>query len=97
LVRRTRAAVHRAATLESGMWLVGACYNCCWCHDSLRQRRRAPDPLGGKWIARTPAQAAGLTDHPWSVQELLTFKVPPPPLKRRGRRPRWLRELAHAA
>ncbi len=97
LARRTRAAVRRAATLESGMWLVGACYNFCWCHDSLRQRRRAPDPPGGRWIARTPAQAAELTDHPWSLWELLTFRVPPPPLKRRGRRPRWLQEVAHAA
>ena len=97
LVRRTRAAARQAATVEAGMWLVGACYNFCWCHDSLRHRRRAADPPGGQWVARTPAQAAGLTDHPWSGQELLTFKVPPPPVKRRGRRPRWLREVAHAA
>jgi hypothetical protein len=97
LVRRTRAAARQATTVEAGMWLVGACYNFCWCHDSLRYHRRAADPQGGKWVARTPAQAAGLTDHPWSVQELLTCKVPPPPVKRRGRRPRWLREVAHAA
>jgi transposase-like protein len=97
LVRRTRAAARQAATVEAGMWLVGACYNFCWCHDSLRSHRRAADPPGGKWVARTPAQAAGLTDHPWSVQELLTCKVPPPPVKRRGQRPRWLREVAHAA
>lgn len=97
LVRRTRAAVRQAGTLEAGLWLVGACYNFCWCHDSLRQQRGAADPPGGKWVARTPAQAAGLADHPWSMHELLTFRVPPPPLKRRGRRPRWLREVAHAA
>lgn len=97
LVRRTRAAVRRAATLESGMWLVGACYNFCWPHDSLRQRRGTADPPGGQWLARTPAQAAGLTEHRWSVHELLTFPVPPPPVKRRGRRPRWLREVACAA
>jgi transposase-like protein len=97
LVRRTRAAARQAASVEAGMWLVGACYNFCWCHDSLRYRRRAADPPGGQWVARTPAQAAGLTDHPWSVQELLTCKVPPPPIKRRGRRPRWLQEVAHAA
>lgn len=97
LVRRTRAAIRQAATLEAGMWLVGTCYNFCWPHDSLRQRRGATDPPGGKWIARTPAQAAGLTDHRWSVHELLTFPVPPPPVKRRGRRPRWLRQVADAA
>jgi transposase-like protein len=97
LVRRTRAAARQAATLEAGMWLVGTCYNFCWPHDSLRQRRGAADPPGGKWIARTPAQAAGLTDHHWSLHELLTSSVPPPPVKRRGRRPRWLQEVAYAA
>ena len=97
LVRRTRAAARQAATLEAGLWLVGACYNLCWPHDSLRHRRGAADPPGGKWVERTPAQAAGLTDHRWSVHELLTYRVPPLPIKRRGRRPRWLREVAHAA
>ncbi len=97
LVRRTRAAARQAATVEAGMWLVGTCYNFCWRQDSLRRRRDRPDPSGSKWVACTPAQAAGLTDHCWSLHELLTFPVPPPPLKRRGRRPRWLRELAPAA
>ncbi len=97
LVRRTRAAARQAATVEAGMWLVGTCYNFCWRQDSLRRRRDRPDPSGSKWVACTPAQAAGLTDHCWSLHELLTFPVPPPQLKRRGRRPRWLRELAPAA
>ncbi len=97
LVRRTRAVARQAATVEAGMWLVGTCYNFCWPHDSLRQRRGAADPPGGKWVERTPAQAACLTGHRWSVHELLTFPVPPPPVKRRGRRPRWLREVALAA
>ena len=37
---------------------------------------------------RTPAMAAGLTDHVWSVWELLWYKVAPPAWvapKRRGR------------
>ena len=97
LVRRTRAAARQTATLEAGMWVVGTCYNCCWPHASLRRRRGPTDPPGGTWVARTPAQAAGLTDHRWSVPELLTYQVPPPPRKRRGRRPRWLQEVAHAA
>lgn len=65
-------------------------------HDRLRQRRGTADPPGGEWIARTPAQAAGLTDHRWSLYELLTFPAPPPPVTRRGRRPHWLQEVAHA-
>ena len=79
------------------MWLVGTVYNfCCW-HRSLRL---AGDSAAHKrrWIERTPAQAAGLTDHRWSLYELLSFAVPPsPPKKRRGRRPRWLLEAPHAA
>jgi transposase-like protein len=97
LVRRTRAAARQAATIEAGMWLVGGGYNFCWPHRSLRQRRGTAAPPGGKWVARTPAQAAGLTDHRWSLHELLAFPVPPRPVKRRGRRPRWLQEVAHAA
>jgi len=97
LVRRTRAAARQTATLEAGMWLVGTCYNFCWPHHGLRQRRGAAAPPESQWVVRTPAQAAGVTDHRWSVHELLTYQVPPPPVKRRGRRPRWLQEVARAA
>ncbi len=34
----------------------------------------APEPhKGRKWEQRTPAMAAGLTDHIWSIEELLEF------------------------
>jgi hypothetical protein len=36
----------------------------------------------------SPAMAAGLTDHLWSVREVLTYRIAPPPWiapKRRGR------------
>ena len=93
LARRTRAGVHRVATLEAGMWLVGTAYNFCCPHRSLRRH----DPRGGHSIARTPAQAAGLTDHRWSLHELLAFPVPGGAPKRRGRRPRWLLDTTRAA
>jgi hypothetical protein len=32
---------------------------------------------GHKWLERTPAMAADITDHYWTVSELLWFKVPP--------------------
>jgi len=83
LVRRSRATVRQVATLEAGMWLVGSAYNFCTPHRSL--------------AGRTPAQAAVLTDHRWTVHELLAFPVPLPVVKRRGRPPRWLRELPNAA
>ena len=97
LGRKTRSAVRRRVTLEAGMWLIGTAYNfCCW-HRSLRVAGRSGVSAERRWIERTPAQAAGLTDHRWSFHELLSFAVPPPPLKRRGRRPKWLLEAAHAA
>ena len=43
-------------------------YNFCWPVRTLRQR--GPD---GQWMPRTPAMAAGLTDHVWSLWEWLTF------------------------
>ena len=99
LVRRTRAAARQKATLEAGMWLVGTVYNFCRAHRSLRVPNDAGMVAGAHhWIERTPAQAAGLTEHRWSVYELLSFAVPPATVpKRRGRRPRWLLEVAHAA
>jgi hypothetical protein len=80
------------------MWLVGTCYNFCWEHKSMRRERETNDPPGGKWVASTPAQAAGLTDHRWSGEELLSFCVPPAERpKWRGRRPKWLMEAARVA
>ena len=71
------------------MWLVGTAYNFCWPHDSLRQV--APDHPRRKWLQRTPAMAAGLTDHGWTLNQLLRFQIPLPrwvPPKRRGRPPK---------
>jgi len=85
LVRRTRALARQSQTLHWGMYLVGTIYNFCTEHQSLR----LPGLIGGhKWLSRTPAMAAGLTDHCWSVHQLLSYHVPPPPWrppKRRGR------------
>jgi transposase-like protein len=87
LGRRTRSLARLDETLLIGMYLIGCVYNFCTDHQSLR----VPGIIGGrrKWLPRTPAMAAGLTDHRWTVQELLLFKVPLPgwrPPKRRGRR-----------
>ena len=78
LTRRGRALARRTLTLQHGMSLIGTVYNFCTPHESLAQ-------AGG---ATTPAMAAGITDHGGTVQELLSFPVPPPrwtPPPRRGR------------
>jgi hypothetical protein len=33
--------------------------------------------LGRKWHQRTPAMAADLTDHRWTLEELLSYRTPP--------------------
>jgi len=71
LTRRGRRLAHRAALLTSGMWLVGTAYNLCWPHESLR----LPALGGRKWQERTPAMAAGLTDHIWTLEEMLRYHI----------------------
>jgi len=55
--------LHRAATLFSHY-----SYNFCWPVRTLRMR--AAD---GRWRRRTPAMAAGLTDHVWTLTEWVTY------------------------
>src|SRR5262249_52809127 len=59
-------------------------YNFCLPHASLRQPRLQLEPTHGtgsakRWQPRTPAMAAGLTDHVWTLREVLLFRVPPWP------------------
>jgi IS1 family transposase len=51
-------------------------------HRGLRQRLVHPLPTKGsgslkRWVQRTPAMAAGVTDHIWTMDELLSCRVPP--------------------
>jgi IS1 family transposase len=53
-------------------------------HASLRQPLLVPEPTNGRgsakqWRPCTPAMAAGLTDHVWSLTEVLCYRVPPWP------------------
>jgi IS1 family transposase len=59
-------------------------YNFCLPHASLRQPLLVPEPTNGSgsaklWRPCTPAMAAGLTDHVWSLKEVLLYRVPPWP------------------
>ena len=86
LARRCRALARHTLTLRHGMYLIGTVYNFCTPHESLCV-------AGGK---QTPAMAAGITDHCWSVRELLSFHVPPPrwtPPTQRGRPSHALKRL----
>ena len=72
LTRKCRHAARRIEALETGMYLIGCTYNFCFAHHELSK----PPHLG---YACTPAMAAGVTDHLWSIQEVLTYKIAPAP------------------
>jgi hypothetical protein len=60
-------AMHRAAT-----YFIGYSYNFCWPVRTLRVREAE-----GPWQARTPAMAAGLSDHVWNTKEWITYPAKP--------------------
>lgn len=60
-------AMHRAAS-----YFIGFSYNSCWPVRTLRVREG-----DGPWRARTPAMAAGLSDHVWSTKEWVTYPAKP--------------------
>jgi transposase-like protein len=85
LFRRTRHLARCGDTLQNSMYILGCVYNFCDFHHSLRVRLSV-GRFGFRWIQRTPALAALLTDHPWTIHELFLHKTPPRPwIKGRGR------------
>ena len=86
LTRRGRALARCTRTLQEGMYLIGTVYNFCTPHASLTYAG----------ATTTPAMAAGITGHCWSVHELLSYHVPPPrwtPPTQRGRPSRAFQRL----
>ncbi len=59
LVRRTRRPSGVRERLEAALFWTGCVYNFCHEHATL---------------AGTPAMAAGLTDHVWSIEELIRYR-----------------------
>jgi transposase-like protein len=85
LARRCRALARQTQPLREGMFVVGTVYNFCTPHESLNAVQKT-----------TPAMAAGITDHRWTMHELLSWHVPPPrwtPPKQRGRPSHMLKRL----
>jgi IS1 family transposase len=91
-IRQHVAAVgRRVSTLCKGedglrqqVALYQVYYNFCLPHASVRQPLPQPEPTNGtgsakQWRPWTPAMAAGLTDHVWTLREVLLYRVPPWP------------------
>jgi hypothetical protein len=86
LTRRGRARARGTLPLQQGMYVIGTVSHFCTPHARLASAR-------GK---TTPAMAAGITDHGWSVRALLSDHVPPSrwtPSKQRGRPSHALKRL----
>jgi transposase-like protein/IS1 family transposase len=84
LTRKCRYAAAKMTTVQTGIYLIGCVYNFCSPHYELSKSKTK----GGYGFSCTPAMASGLTDHVWSIRELLTYKVALPPLpipKKKGR------------
>ena len=91
-IRQHVAAVGRRVTtrckgedgLRQQLVLYHVYYNFCLPHASVRQPLLIPEPTNGsgsakRWRPCTPAMAAGLTEHVWSLKEVLLYRVPPWP------------------
>jgi IS1 family transposase len=91
-IRQHVAAVGRRVTtlckgedgLHQQLALYHVYYNFCLPHASLRMPLPQPLPTNGtgsatQWRPQTPAMAAGLSDHVWSLREVLLYRVPPWP------------------
>jgi len=91
-IRQRVAAVGRRVTtvcqgedgLRHQLVLFQSYHNFCLPHASVCQPLLVPEPTKGsgsarQWRPRTPAMAAGLTEHVWTLREVLLFRVPPWP------------------
>ena len=82
--RRVNTLCQGEAGLQDQLVLFQAYHNFVLPHASLRQPLPQPMPTNGtgsakQWRPWTPAMAAGLTDHVWSLKEVLLYRVPPWP------------------
>lgn len=77
LARRSRALLRNPETLTPLVYLMGSVYNFCTDHQSLRLKLWVGS-RGYRWVKRTPAMATGITDHRWTVKELLLYRLPIP-------------------
>ncbi len=77
LVRKTLSFSKELRLLQAASALEDALYNFTRPLKTLRVEVETPSAYL-RWQQRTPAMAAGLTDHIWTVKELLTLVLVPP-------------------
>jgi hypothetical protein len=87
--RRVNTLCQGEAGVRDQVALFQVYHNFVVPHASLRQPLPQPEPTNGtgsarQWRPCTPAMAAGLTEHVWSLTEVLLSRVPPWPQPQRG-------------
>lgn len=68
--RKTYSFSKQAEEHQAMSWLMVTNYNFCWPPRTLRVARGE-----GRYTQRSPAIAAGITDHIWTVPELLGYQT----------------------
>ena len=82
LGRKVLSFAKTIAGLAQQVSVTRTYYNFCLPHHSLRLPLPEPIPTKGNgspklWQPRTPAMAAEITNHIWTMEECLLFRVPP--------------------
>jgi hypothetical protein len=82
--RRVNTLCQGEGGVQDQLMLFQVYHNFVLPHASLRQPLLLPEATNGSgsakvWRPCTPAMAAGLTDHVWSLKEVLLYRVPPWP------------------
>jgi hypothetical protein len=72
MTRLTNAFSKKWGNHQASIALTFAYYNFCRPHQTLTDATRSE----GKKRPITPAMAAGLTDHPWTLEELILNAMP---------------------
>jgi IS1 family transposase len=80
LTRKTNGFSKELSWLEKQLWLSLAYYHLVLPHQSLRKALPTREPTRGTgservWQPMTPAMAAGMTNHIWTTEELLGYRV----------------------
>jgi len=73
LTRKTLGFSKNRRELQHALDFIDAHNNFVKPHGALRLR--APSEENRLWARRTPAMAAGISDHLWTLQELLRYKA----------------------
>ena len=70
--RKTYCSSKSKRMQDATTCFVSNCYNFCW-----EVRTPGVKEEGGPWRGRTPAMAAGLADHVWSLEEWIQYPAKP--------------------